>query len=1098
MHAKWTANALTFSNQSKSVTFSTSAQTVTITGASNGTGSYTYTEKSEKNSGGTATNFISISGTTITLAASTTAGTYTYVVTAKDNNSAVTKDATITITVAKAAATNSVAITGTNRWGYTLTATITTNSNGTKGYQWYYNSSNSASGGTAISGATGSTYVVDKAYVGKYIYVVASVGAGTNHNAASNATDITDATANGTATVAKQDLAVTVTNGSRAYNGSALYATVKVTSANWDGKTIVSGTSTSYGNTVTSTGAVNTAYNLLPGYTDFTNGAKTVYYKVTGGTYYNDKTGSGTVNVTKVTATNTVAITGTNRWGYTLTATITTNSNGTKGYQWYYNASNSTSGGTAISGATSSTYVVDKAYVGKYIYVVASVGAATNYTTPANSTDITDATANGTATVAKQDLAVTVTNGSRAYNGSALYATVKVTSANWDGKTIVSGTSTSYGNTVTSTGAVNTAYNLLPGYTDFTNGAKTVYYKVTGGTYYNDKTGSGTVTVTKANMATPTVTIAVADGKVTWGAITGATSYQISFDNSTWTTATSGSQAINLTSAGTKTAYVRAVSTSTNYNTPSTAGNKSATVYSIAYNANGGSGAPGTQYYIYATSGTINLSSTTPTRSGYNFLGWSLQNNATSASYTAGQAWARSNASNYTLYAVWQARTCTITYNANGGSGAPAAQTYTYATSGTINLSSTIPTLKGNTFLGWSLSSTATSASYSAGQAWNKSNPNDYLLYAVWKANTYTITYNANGGSGAPAAQSYVYATSGTINLSSTVPTYAGHTFLGWSLSSTATTASYSAGQAWARSNASNYTLYAVWQANTYHIYYYQNGRNSNSTLIYTQTVTYGASVTLVKRADMGVVQETIYPQNNWVVMGWGTSASDVTYNNVNNYTDGKTFTYNIAGDLNLYLVYRRSEWFQSGIAPSTAADRIQLQRRWNPYTTTNYFNALTVETPVAISGWTFVKWKTDDGASTSVSGKSGYQLAASTVGQTYYLPYDKDRSFRALYSRTVTIKYDKNGGTGTDMPNTVATQYYNSGHYAETQNANVGASISGITLSQCTYTKSGKTFAGWCKTKNQSTALIAGGGTYTPSVTTDCSSAITLYAIWQ
>ena len=101
IYAKWTPNPLTFNNKTITKTFSTSAQTDSITAASNGTGSYTYTEKSEKNSGGTATNYISISGTTINIAAGTPAGTYTYVITAKDNNSHVTKDATYTITINK-------------------------------------------------------------------------------------------------------------------------------------------------------------------------------------------------------------------------------------------------------------------------------------------------------------------------------------------------------------------------------------------------------------------------------------------------------------------------------------------------------------------------------------------------------------------------------------------------------------------------------------------------------------------------------------------------------------------------------------------------------------------------------------------------------------------------------------------------------------------------------------------------------------------------------------------------------------------------------------------------------------------------------------
>ena len=102
LKAVWIPNQLNFANQTINKTFSTGAQTAGITGASNGTGSYTYTEKSEKNASGTATNYISISGTTINIAASTPAGTYTYVITAKDNNSGVTKDATYTINVARA------------------------------------------------------------------------------------------------------------------------------------------------------------------------------------------------------------------------------------------------------------------------------------------------------------------------------------------------------------------------------------------------------------------------------------------------------------------------------------------------------------------------------------------------------------------------------------------------------------------------------------------------------------------------------------------------------------------------------------------------------------------------------------------------------------------------------------------------------------------------------------------------------------------------------------------------------------------------------------------------------------------------------------
>lgn len=83
----------------------------------------------------------------------------------------------------------------------------------------------------------------------------------------------------------------------------------------------------------------------------------------------------------------------------------------------------------------------------------------------------------------------------------------------------------------------------------------------------------------------------------------------------------------------------------------------------------------------------------------------------------------------------------TVSYNANNGSGAPSSQTKWYGE--TLTLSSTIPTRTGYTFLGWSTSSTATSATYSAGGSYT-SNSNA-TLYAVWKARNLIHVYNSNG-----------------------------------------------------------------------------------------------------------------------------------------------------------------------------------------------------------------------------------------------------------------------------------------------------------------------------------------------------------------
>ena len=124
-YAHWNANPLNFANQTISKTFSTSEQKANITGASNGTGNYTYAEKTEKNSAQKDTNYISINGTTITITANTPADTYTYVIVATDNNSKVTKEATYTIKIERAKTANAGAsdktYNGTNQTGVTGT-----------------------------------------------------------------------------------------------------------------------------------------------------------------------------------------------------------------------------------------------------------------------------------------------------------------------------------------------------------------------------------------------------------------------------------------------------------------------------------------------------------------------------------------------------------------------------------------------------------------------------------------------------------------------------------------------------------------------------------------------------------------------------------------------------------------------------------------------------------------------------------------------------------------------------------------------------------------------------------------------------------------
>ena len=70
--------------------------------------------------------------------------------------------------------------------------------------------------------------------------------------------------------------------------------------------------------------------------------------------------------------------------------------------------------------------------------------------------------------------------------------------------------------------------------------------------------------------------------------------------------------------------------------------------YTVAYNANGGAGAPGSQTKWYGE--TLTLSNTAPTRTNYTFAGWATSNGG-SVAYQPGDGYTANSA--VTLYAVW-------------------------------------------------------------------------------------------------------------------------------------------------------------------------------------------------------------------------------------------------------------------------------------------------------------------------------------------------------------------------------------------------------------------------------------------------------------
>lgn len=84
----------------------------------------------------------------------------------------------------------------------------------------------------------------------------------------------------------------------------------------------------------------------------------------------------------------------------------------------------------------------------------------------------------------------------------------------------------------------------------------------------------------------------------------------------------------------------------------------------LTYNANGGEGAPATQYVaINADPCQLTVSATEPTRTGYYFLGWSTSSTATSPDDAWDPGDTHAMTGDVTLYAVWSP--ATLTFNAS-------------------------------------------------------------------------------------------------------------------------------------------------------------------------------------------------------------------------------------------------------------------------------------------------------------------------------------------------------------------------------------------------------------------------------------------------
>lgn len=117
----------------------------------------------------------------------------------------------------------------------------------------------------------------------------------------------------------------------------------------------------------------------------------------------------------------------------------------------------------------------------------------------------------------------------------------------------------------------------------------------------------------------------------------------------------------------------------------------------------------------------------------------------------------------------------------------------------------------------------------------------------------------------------------------------------------------------------------------------------------------------------------------------------------------------------------------------------------------------------------------------------TGWKSGSDTVSVPGTFSVTAAKTYTAVFTEnvyTVTVKFNSSGGSGTMADQTASLKY--------------SELSKGITLSPCTFTKSGYTFVGWNTLQGASSANIADKGTLSVSSDGGIEQTITLYAVWQ
>ena len=241
-----------------------------------------------------------------------------------------------------------------------------------------------------------------------------------------------------------------------------------------------------------------------------------------------------------------------------------------------------------------------------------------------------------------------------------------------------------------------------------------------------------------------------------------------------------------------------------------------------------------------------------------------------------------------------------VMFDANGGKGIMPEQVFI---SGTIQELNTNAFENGDyVFTYWNTKADGTGATYVSGNYYSLTS--DITLYAQWEIDnpenkdsvkTYTVTFDANGGSGIMPEQVFISGTTQVLNTSSFEN--GDYVFTYWNTKADGTGATYVSGNYY--SLTSDITLYAQWKLN-------ENEEESPDNPVEMYTITFDSNNGTNKKYTQTFISETSQSLNTncffysgYTFTGWNTKADG----NGTAYTDSQSIS--ITSDLVLYAQWK-------------------------------------------------------------------------------------------------------------------------------------------------------------------------------------------------